>query len=111
MCAGDGWGREGRDWRGAPPAVAAQSHGAGGGGGAAPQRALASVALDFDIVIAGKPGFHAAIQGEASPDALAIPTFKGSFKTLTDWTIHNFPLRLLGRPAIAATELLYRCRS
>lgn len=52
---------------------------------------FAAGALHLDNVIGGKPGADAGIQGRTSPDALGIPTFKGSFETLTDWTRHNFP--------------------
>jgi len=49
-------------------------------------------ALYFDIVIGSEPATDAAIQRRPSPQALAVPTFKSSFESFTDWAIHNFPL-------------------
>ena len=71
---------------------------------------LAFGALHFDIVIGSEPVADAAIQRRTSPHALAVPTFKSSFETFTDWAIHNFPLRPSARPSIAEMGLLQRSR-
>ena len=62
---------------------------------------FASGALHLYIVIGGEPGADAQIQRRTSPDALAVPTLESSFKALTDWASHNFPLRPSARTAIA----------
>ena len=54
---------------------------------------LAFGALHLDDVIGLKSAAGGAIQRRTSPDALSVPTFKSSLKTLTDWATHNFPLR------------------